>query len=63
MASQISLDTNTFNKLMKVVEKFNKQNIDSKFGNTEPMKKEAALKQAIDNYCEDMIKNKVIKWN
>ncbi len=63
MPSQVLLDTNTYQKLLKVVDKFNKQNKASKFGNTEPMKKEAAFKQAVDNYCEDMIKNKVIKWN
>mgnify|MGYP001174838332 FL=1 len=63
MASQVLIDTNTKAKLIKALDKLNKKNSLNKYGNTAPMKEDALIKAAIDDYVAGMIKNKVIKWN
>ena len=63
MASQVLIDTNTKAKLIKALDKLNKKNSLNKYGNTAPMKEDALIKAAIDDYVDGMIKNKVIKWN
>ena len=63
MASQKLIDTNTKAKLIKAIDKLNKENSSKKYGNTVPLKEDALIKAAIDDYVDGMIKNKVIKWN
>ena len=62
MASQVLIDTNTKAKLIKALDKLNKKNSLNKYGNTAPMKEDALIKEAIDDYVAGMIKNKEIKW-
>ena len=62
MASQVLIDTNTKAKLIKALDKLNKKNSLNKYGNTAPMKEDALIKAAIDDYVAGMIKNKEIKW-
>ena len=52
MASQILIDTNTKAKLIKALDKLNKENSLKKYGNTVPMKEDALIKAAIDDYVE-----------
>ena len=62
MGQNILIDTSTKAKVVKALDKLNKENSLKKYGNTEPMKEDALIKAAIDSYIDGMIKNKVIKW-
>ena len=62
MGQNILVDTSTKAKLIKALDKLNKENSLKKYGNTEPIKEDALIKAAIDDYVAGMIKNKKIKW-
>ena len=62
MGQNILVDTSTKAKLIKALDKLNKENSLKKYGNTEPIKEDALIKAAIDDYIAVMIKNKTIKW-
>jgi len=62
MGQNILIDTSTKAKVVKALDKLNKENSLKKYGNTEPIKEDALIKAAIDDYVAGMIKNKKIKW-